>query len=248
MISNPKVIAKALVVWREGSLLSATFFSAFVLVIIVLLSWPDRMLYKFVINGEIPKTFSIVSISIVLLIAILSHTFGRAEARKILDDLSQLSATDGTIRERGSWFLVILFFQFVMHGFLLSFLFFPMLLPGVAICRLSWIDLAITMAIIYSTALTFRVFGFSVYLYLSKRDILDTFVTALFFLSSFLFTAIWLDFINPLVFIYHLNLGQETIAPVAMSAFGVYHLVLSALVLLLTLAGFLKLRFLMKSE
>ncbi|MCG8333481.1 MAG: hypothetical protein MJE63_03125 [Proteobacteria bacterium] len=250
MNSYTKVIAqvKSLTVWWESSIQSTAFFAAFISVVIVLLSWPDKMLYKFVLNGEIPKTFSIVSISIVLLISLVSLVFGRAEARKTLDGLSQLPETSESPRENELWFFAILFFRFVMHTILLSVLFFPMLLPGVAISRLSWVDLAKTIAIIYSTAFSFRVFGFSVYLFLNKRDILDTFITSLFFLSFFLFTAIWLHFINPLVLMYHLNLSREVIAPVPMSAFSCYHLVLLALTLLLGLICFLKIHFKLRSK
>ncbi len=242
MTSHTKNIAqaKSSTPWSDRGLQSVFIFSVMVTVAIIMLSWPDRMLYKFVLNGEIPKTFTIVTISIVLLISIVSVVFGRAEAKKALKGLSPLPEKDGTPGKRESWFFIIIFFQSVLHTFLLLILFIPLVLPGVAISRLSWLDLASTMAIIYSTALTFRMFGFSVYLFLSKRDVLDTFVTALFFLSFFLFTAIWLDFINPLVLIYYLNLGQEMIAPVPVSAFSLYQLALLSLVLFLALVCYLK--------
>ena len=240
--------ARSLKVWSDSGLQSLIFFFALISVIIVLLSWPDKLLYKFVINGEIPKTYSIVSISTVLLISIVSAIFGRTEARKTLDELAQITKTNETSKESNSWLFVIQFFQFVIQSILLLGLFFPMLLPGIAISRLSWGDLAKTTAIIYSTVLLFRVFGYSVYLFLSKRDFLDTLITGLFFLSFFLFSAIWLDFINPLVLIYHLNLGQEVNAPMLMNAFTTFQLVLYGLVFLLTLVCFLKIRFKFRSK
>lgn len=243
---NPLV--KSLAAWQEGGLQSAVLFSAFILAIIIMLSWPDKLLYKFIINGEIPKTFSIVTISIVLLMSLLSLVFGRIEARKTLDGISAQSEPNETARAGGLKLFAVLVFRFVINTGLLSLLFIPLLLPGVAISRLSWADLAKTIAIICSTAFAFRIFGFAVYLILGKRDVLDTLFTGFFFLAFFLFTLIWFDFINPLVLIYHINLNQEVITPVPISAFGFYHLVLSALVLLSALVGYLKLHFHIKSK
>jgi len=241
MTSYKKAISqiKSLTVESGKTLRSLRYCSALISAII-LFTWPKQELYKIVLRREISNAFFIVSISIVLLISLVSLQSGKVEAQNTHDFLSGKSESEDAALESDPWLIGTLFFQFVSHTILLSILFFPMLLPGVAISRLSWTDLAKTISIIFSTALLFRVLGFSVYFILRRWNPPYSAITSLFFCFFFLFTAIWFDFANPLVLIYHLNHSQEVIAPMLMGAFSFYHCIVFFLIFLLILFCYLE--------
>ena len=227
---------KSLAPFFSGKMLSITFNSVWILVLILLIWTPRKALHVYVSEQEIPLNFFVIFGVTLLMNAYVSLRCGRGEIFEGLILVRPERERLPTLEEERPFFSYGLV-EFFLHTLFLLMILLPLLLVSAAISEISPGVLIKSLTIIFGASLLCRLFGFLMFLSLRNWPRTGYHLSRLFFYIFIVGTGFFAPYTNPLLTIYGFSMGREMSSPFQIEAYWLYILIIGLAILILILAN-----------
>lgn len=227
---------KSLAPFFSPRMLSVTFNCIWILGVLLMVFWPKKGLFNFIEENEIPLVFLPTFVAALLINSYVNLRCGRGEMYP-KDILYKLEGKGVTTFEEENDFFSYGLVESLLHTMFLLLLLLPMLLVSAGLSGISLQVFAKALSILFTSSLLCRLFGFLMYPCSGKWSLVGYLSIRLFFIFFMFVTVVFAPFANPILLINALYKGEEILSPSPMSTYAVYMMLVTAAILLFTLAN-----------
>ena len=226
---------------------SLTFNYVWILGVVMLLAWPHKNLYEFILSHNPPLTFMIVFAAAMIMISYIQLRCGRGEIF-VKDSYGKLLREGVKTHEEEYDFLTYALPQSLLHILLFVLLSLPLLILAGAISGVRVEDLLMALFILFMSALVCRWFAFLTYLLLGRWHLWGYLLPRVFFILIFFMTALFNDFANPILLLNLFFQGEVILVRDDLSRYPLFIMLTIGLALLLGLLIHLLIRHFRRKE
>jgi len=226
---------KSLAPFFSAKMLVVTFNSIWILGLILIILWPRRALFLFVMGHRIPLSFFVVFAVALLVNSYVNLRCGRGEIFQ--HRLSSRLAMENIVTfEEMRDFFSYSFVAFLLHTLFLLLFLLPLLIVSAAISAVTPVVLIKALSIIFTASLSCRMFGFLVFLLWGRWRFVGYLTTRIFYIFFIFATGAFAGYVNP-VLLHAFYGGQASFAPLSANAYSIYMIVVTSAILLLAAAN-----------
>ncbi len=233
---------KSLAPFFSSITLSSTLYSVFIASGLVLLFWPWQDFANFMIKHQAPLTFFAIFTATLITNAYVNLRCGRGEMFTSHYFTGSGYYQEATTFEKENNFLQYGLIAFLLHTLLLLFPFLPLLILSTAMSGLPLTAFARAISIVFTASLLCRLFGFLMYLFRGRASLIGYLLARIFLIIFILVTAIVASEINPILPIYEMNRGLESIGLSLTSSYVLYMAAVISAISLLVIVNYLLVR------
>jgi hypothetical protein len=228
---------KSLAPFFSKMVLSASFISVLIIIVLIFVFWPRQPLSSFIIAERIPHTFFLIFAPTLIVYSYVNLCCGCGDMIKHGYHIIKYPNDKSTFEKEIDFFHYGLI-EFLLHTLILLLPFLPLLIMPAAISAVSLITFIKAVSILFTAALLCRMFGFMVYLFWGRLSTLGYFVARAIMILFIFGTIFFAPFINPLKLLYLLNQNPKGIG----SAFVSYMVILLLATLCLSITNHILVR------
>ena len=216
---------KSLAPFFSKMVLSASFISVVIIIVLICVFWPRQPLSNFIIEERIPHTFFLIFAPTLIVYSYVNLCCGCGDMIKRGYHIIKYPTDKSTFEKEIDFFHYGLI-EFLLHTLILLLPFLPLLIMPAAISAVSLLTFIKAVAILYTAALLCRQFGFMVYLFWGRLSTLGYFVARAIMFAFIFGTIFFAPFINPLKLLYLLNqspngVGSAFVSYMVISLLGI---------------------------
>ena len=227
---------KSLAPFFSAKMLVVTFNSIWILGLILIIFWPRRTLFLFVMGHRIPLSFFVVFAVALLVNSYVNLRCGRGEIFQ--HRLSSRLAMENIVTfEEMRDFFSYGFVAFLLHTLFLLLFLLPLLIVSAAISAVTPVVLIKALSIIFTVSLCCRMFGFLVFLLWGRWRFVGYLTTRTFYIFFIFATGAFAGYVNPALLLHAFYGGQALFAPLSANAYFIYMIVVTFAILLLAMVN-----------
>ncbi len=195
---------KSLAPFFSKKVLSASFLSVVIIVVLMFVFWPRQPLSSFMIAERIPHTFFLIFGATLIVYSYVNLCCGCGDMIQRGYHIIKYPTDKSTFEKEIEFFHYGLI-EFLLHTLILLLPFLPLLILPAAISAVSLITFIKAVSILLTASLICRMFGFMVYLFWGRLSTLGYFVARAIMILFIFGTIFFAPFVNPLRLLYLLN-------------------------------------------
>jgi hypothetical protein len=195
---------KSLAPFFSKMVLSASFLSTVIIVVLMFVFWPRQPLSGFMIAERIPHTFFLIFGATLIVYSYVNLCCGCGDMIQHGYHIIKYPTDKSTFEKEIAFFHYGLI-EFLLHTLILLLPFVPLLILPAAISAVSLITFIKAVFILFTASLICRLFGFMVYLFWGRLSTLGYFVARAIMILFIFGTIFFAPFVNPLRLLYLLN-------------------------------------------
>jgi len=217
-------------------MLSVTFRSILILGVLLLVFWPRKEFFLYIEGHELPMIFFHVFVAALLISSYVNLRCGRGEiyTERFFYKLENREAV--TFEQERDFISYGLAGALLHIIFLLIFL-IPILIVPAGMSGVSLQIFILALSIIFVSSLLCRLFGFLVVPFYGRWRWFGYYGTRFFFILFMFGTIYFAPFLNPIITIRHVYLGEESFSGSPVTPYAVFMFAVIVMILLLILAN-----------